>query len=89
MGNKRNSVAVRDLVTNGYQTLSNAGAKLLFEHISNQMSHIQVRPLHDTDKVRPDNDDMKVLEAEMRGFKTIWSRDTNQCLTYNLHRCRL
>ena len=69
LGNKRNSVAVRDLVTNGYQTLSNAGAKLLFEHISNQMSHIQVRPSHDTDKVRPDSDDMKVLEAEIARFQ--------------------
>jgi hypothetical protein len=69
LGNKRNSVAVRDLVTSGYQTLSNAGAKLLFEHISIQMSHIQVRPSHDTDKIRPNSADMELLEAEIARFQ--------------------
>lgn len=68
MGNKRYSVEIRDLVDSEYQILISKDDPL-YGAISREMSHLQVRPSKDEDKIRPNSDDMKRLEDEIARFQ--------------------
>src|SRR5262245_830114 len=69
MGKKKNAAAVYDLVDSQYQLLSPSAATALFANVSNQMSHLQVRPTKEEDKVRPNEKDMLHLEDEIERFQ--------------------
>lgn len=69
MGNKTWAANVRDLVDGGYELLSGTDADRLYGDISSQLSHLGLRPAKDEDKIRPNSDDMKLLEDEIARFR--------------------